>query len=79
MRADVSELVLAHLDTLWRKLATANRVKLVELAAPDHHRDTTSSNGSGRHQRAGNRDAVSIRGARRPLRPHRAQQDQSSR
>ncbi|HXE67883.1 MAG TPA: hypothetical protein VN523_00915 [Hyphomicrobiaceae bacterium] len=43
MRADVTELVLAHLGELWAKLGVANRIKAVELEAPDHQHDTTSS------------------------------------
>jgi hypothetical protein len=43
MRADVTELVLAHLGELWTKLAVANRIKAVELQAPDHQSDTSNS------------------------------------
>ena len=43
MRADVTELVLAHLGELWAKLAAANRIRAVELQPPDHQSDTTSS------------------------------------
>jgi hypothetical protein len=43
MRADVTDLVMAHLDELWAKLAVANRIKAVKLTAPDHRSDTTSS------------------------------------
>lgn len=43
MRADVTELILAHLGELWAKLAVANRIKAAELQEPDHQNDTTSS------------------------------------